>query len=277
MHHPVLLKEVIEGLNIKPNGLYIDATAGEGGHMVEIAKRGGKVLGIDCDYEQIKRLTLNVQRYKNIRIVQGNFAYIEKIAKENNFFLVDGILFDLGLSMNQLENSRRGFSYKKMDEPLDMRIDTTLSATASNVVNELDQQVLYEILSRYGEEINSLIISKEIVKRRQKKKIQTVVDLITTINKALGYKKNETHARIFQALRIAVNDELENLKKGLDGSLKILKNGGRIVVISFHSLEDRIVKQFIRNKKLRQINKKIIISINQFTFERSAKLRIIGY
>ncbi len=277
MHHPVLLKEVIEGLNIKPNGLYIDATAGEGGHMVEIAKRGGKVLGIDCDYEQIKRLTLNVQRYKNIRIVQGNFAYIEKIAKENNFFLVDGILFDLGLSMNQLENSRRGFSYKKMDEPLDMRIDTTLSATASNVVNELDQQVLYEILSRYGEEINSLIISKEIVKRRQKKKIQTVVDLITTINKALGYKKNETHARIFQALRIAVNDELENLKKGLDGSLKILKNGGRIVVISFHSLEDRIVKQFIRNKKLRQINKKIITSINQFTFERSAKLRIIGY
>lgn len=280
MHHPVLLQESIEGLNVKPNGLYVDATVGEGGHMIEISKRGGKVLGIDLDASQIKNLT-PIKSGKNFIFVQGNFADIERIAKDNDFYPVDGILFDLGLSMGQIEKSGRGFSYKRLDEPLDMRVDTTLAttaksnlATASKVVNSLDQKNLYEILARYGEEINSLAISQAIVRARTIRPIIKVRDLVSVIDKVLGKKDNKTYARVFQALRIAVNDELENLKKGLKGAVKILKKEGRIVVTSFHSLEDRIVKQFIRQNKLKQLNKKVITSKRGFEFERSAKLRI---
>ena len=302
MHNPVLLQEVITGLNIKKNGLYIDATVGEGGHMLEIAKRGGKVLGIDLDEKQVQNLSYVIlgrsevttpeplldsgrtfaesdsaslaRMTNNIVLVQGNFSDIEKIAKKNNFFPVEAVLFDLGLSMDQIQKSGRGFSYKKLGEPLDMRIDTSLVMTAAKLLKSLDQNELYEIFANYSEEINSLAISQALIRARSLRPIEKVADLIKIIDEVVGHKKQPTYARIFQALRIAVNDELENLKKGLKGALRVLKRKGRIIVISFHSLEDRIVKQFIRQNQLRQLNKKIIIAKDGLAFERSAKLRI---
>lgn len=276
MHTPVLLQEVIEGLQVKSGGLYIDATVGEGGHLKKILKKGGKVLGIDWDENQVKHLTLNVQHFKNTKIIYGNFADIARIAEENNFHPVDGIIFDLGLSMEQIENSGRGFSYKRLNEALDMRINNDLKVKASDLVNSLNQEELYEIFSKYSEEINSRSIAKGIVRARYLKKIATVNDLISIINNTTGKKDNKIKARIFQALRIAVNNELVNLKKGLSGALSILKKGGRIIVISFHSLEDRVVKRFIRENKLKQINKKVITGKEEFRFERSAKMRIIS-
>lgn len=276
MHNPVLLHEAIEALNIKKDGLYIDATVGEAGHLLEIAKLGGKVLGIDADSTQVKQLTINNQQLTNVKLIVGNFAEIESLAKNFGFFPVDGILFDLGLSMNQIQNSGRGFSYKNLDEPLDMRLNTTLETTASKVVNDLTQAELYEIFAKYGEEIHSLEISKAIVRNRSAKKpIEKVGNLVNIINETLQAKDNKALARIFQALRIAVNNELEHLKKALTGSLNILKQDGRMIVISFHSLEDRIVKQFILKNNLKQLNKKIIKSKSGQNFERSAKLRII--
>lgn len=296
MHTPVLLKEVVEGLNITSVGIYIDATVGEGGHLREIAKRGGRVLGIDADKEQIKkikRVILNETKWSekssdsvttssrsfataqdDIKLVQGNFADIEQIAKETEFFPVDGILFDLGLSIAQIENSGRGFSYKKLDEPLDMRMSNDYETTAADLINTLNEDSLYDILAKYGEDVNSLKISQEIIRARQKRKIERVGDLLPVLDKVLGNKDTRTYARIFQALRIAVNGEFENLRKGLDGSLKILKKNGRVAVISFHSLEDRIIKQFISKNNLKQLNKKVITSRRVWEFEKSAKLRI---
>jgi len=279
MHTPVLLKEAIDGLNIKKEGLYIDATVGEGGHLIEIAKKGGKVLGIDLDEEQISNIKYQISKsefLKNIKLVSGNFADIETIARKNKFYPVAGVLFDLGLSLEQIQKSGRGFSYRKLEESLDMRIDTRITTTAADLVNSLNQNQIYEILARYGEEINSLAISRAIIRARSLKKINTVGHLIEIIDRTTGKKDSRTYARVFQALRIAVNDELEKLKKGLAGTLRILKDQGRIVVISFHSLEDRIVKQFIKKNKLKQLNKKVINSRHGLEFARSAKLRIIN-
>ncbi|MBI4226236.1 16S rRNA (cytosine(1402)-N(4))-methyltransferase RsmH [Candidatus Roizmanbacteria bacterium] len=308
MHTPVLLKEAIEGLNVRQNGLYIDATVGEGGHLFEITKRGGKALGIDWDEKQINRLNVILGRSEsddsrivvnnndsgqvfrqaqdteqsrsagmtnNIILVQGNFADIEEIAKKNKFYPVDGVIFDLGLSMGQIDNSKRGFSYNNLAERLDMRLDSRLKTTAADLINSLNQDQIYEILARYGEEINSLAISRALVRARSLKKIKTVGDVVKIIDRAIEKKDKRTYARVFQALRIAVNNELKNLKKGLEGTLKITKKDGRIVVISFHSLEDRIVKQFIKQNNLRQMHKKVIKSNYEKVFERSAKLRII--
>ena len=275
MHTPVLLKEAVDGLDVKSGGLYIDATAGEGGHLLEIAGRGGKVLGLDRDERQIKRLTLNVERLKNIKLLQGNFADIEQIAKNYSFYPVDGILFDLGLSMEQIENSGKGFSYKKLRDPLDMRFDQKTQITAKDIIKSSDKNQLYEILAKYGEEIRSMAISQTLVRACTIKPITEVGHLIQVIDEAIGKKDTKTYARVFQALRIAVNDEFENLKKALQGSVHILSEGGRMVTITFHSLEDRIVKQFIREKRLKQLNKKVFAA-NPRRFERSAKLRIIS-
>lgn len=273
MHTPVLLKEAIEGLNIKKGGLYIDATAGEGGHLFEIAKHAGKVLGIDTDSIQIQNLEEKIKDYKNIQLVRGNFREIETIAKNHNFLPVDGILFDLGLSMHQLKNSKRGFSYKNLEEPLDMRINSEIETSAFDLINNLGQNELYEIFARYGEEISSLAISKAVVLARP---LKTVSDLTDVIDQITG-EKHRAYARIFQALRIAVNDEIDSLKFALEKSLKILKKNGRLVIISFHSLEDRTVKQFITKNNLKQLNKKIIKSEKKSGFERSAKMRVITY
>lgn len=270
-HNPVLLQQAIERLNVKKGGLYIDATFGEGGYSYEVVKRGGIVLGIDLDINQLKSLAgLRVSKLTSLKLVQGNFADIEKIAKDNDFYPVDGVIFDLGLSMRQIDESGRGFSYKKDSEVLDMRINLDQELKAVDLIKKNSEEKLAQIFVKYSEEIKSREIAKEIKKA---KKIITVFDLKKAIDKALGYKSEKTYARIFQALRIAVNNEFENLKKGLEGAVKITKKGGRIVVVAFHSLEDRIVKNFVREKKLSFLDKKPIFGA--FSYERSAKLRTI--
>lgn len=267
MHTPVLLQQAIENLNIIPGANYVDATFGEGGYSREIIKMGGKVLAIDLDINQLNNYG---EQNKNLKLVQGNFKDIEKIARESDYFPVDGIIFDLGLSMRQYLESKRGFSYKKSQEPLDMRLDTREGITAKELIYKSSKEELYEILAKNSEEIRSKEIADSI---KSKKQMNTVEDLINAIDKAIGYKSSSVYARIFQALRITVNDEFVNLRKGLEGAVNILKDKGRIVIVSFHSLEDRIVKNFVKEKGLSFKEKKPIRGFRQF--ERSAKLRVI--
>lgn len=267
MHTPVLLQQAIEKLNVKADGRYIDATFGEGGYSSEISKKGGLVLGIDLDISQIQN---HKSKIPNLELVQGNFADIEAIAKANNFFPVDGVVFDLGLSMRQLNESGRGLSYKRFNEPLDMRIDQTIKTTAKDLIKGLSAEKLYDVLAKNSEELKSKEIAYEIKYRR---KMETVDDLIKAIDKAVGYTSSSVYSRIFQALRIAVNNEFDNLKRGLIGAVKIIKPEGRIVIVTFHSLEDRIVKNFARENKLEFLEKKPVKG--ERSFERSAKLRVI--
>ena len=217
MHTPVLLEQVIKALDIRKGGLYIDATFGEGGYSKAILDKGGKVLGIDLDPEQIINNHPPAGGSNiNLKLVEGNFADIEKIAKKNNFYPVDGIVFDLGLSMRQINHSGRGFSFKKLSEPLDMRMSTDTEMTANYLLNRLSEPQLYEIFAKNSEEINSQKIAHEIILKRQFKKLEIVGDLINCIDKAVGEHDNNAYRRIFQALRIQVNDEFNNLKKKPD-------------------------------------------------------------
>ncbi len=281
MHSPVLLQEVISNLAIKKNNLYIDATFGEGGYALEILKKGGKVLGVEWDEQQYQRLRVKYHKElsgkENLILVNENFKNIEKIAKKNNFFPVDGIIFDLGLSMSQIKSSQRGFSFKKGEEELDMRISRKIKIKANDLLNSLSEKQLYEIFSKNSEEARALSIAKAIVKARSNKKIKLVKDLIAIIDRTLGKKEEGVYRRIFQSLRIAVNDEFNNIKKGLEGSFNLLKKPGRLIVVSFHSLEDRIVKKIAKEKKLKMITKKPIISKRNLSFEKSAKLRVIYF
>lgn len=281
MHTPVLLKEVIKALDIKKNGLYVDATFGRGGYSQAILDKGGKVLGIDWDLEQIRNSKLEIRKSDNLKLVEGNFRDIEKIAKENDFFPVDGVVFDLGLSMRQISQSGRGFSFKKLNEPLDMRMSLKTEIMAKDLLNHLSESELYDVFARNSEEINSQKIAREIVVRRQFRKLETVGDLVSAVDKAVlsrGIARNALtiYAKIFQALRIQVNDEFKNLKNGLIGSAKIIKTDGKIAVVTFHSLEDRIVKNFSKTQGLQLLNKKPIMNKRGKSFERSAKLRILG-
>ncbi|VVA43515.1 Ribosomal RNA small subunit methyltransferase H [Candidatus Roizmanbacteria bacterium] len=269
MHTPVLLDQVIKALEIVKDGLYIDATYGEGGYSQAILERGGKVLGLDLDQDQITK------GLDDIVLVQGNFGDIEKIAKENNFFPVDGVVFDLGLSMKQISQSGRGFSFKKLNEPLDMRMSLKTEMTAKYLLNHLSETELYEVFARNSEEINSQKIAREIVIKRQIKKLDIVANLINCIDSAIGEPDNNVYKRIFQALRIQVNEEFENLKNGLLGATKIIKEKGKIAVVTFHSLEDRIVKKFSKFPGLKLLNKKPIVNRRGRSFEKSAKLRLI--
>lgn len=278
MHTPVLLDQVIEALDVKKDGLYIDATFGEGGYSRAILAKGGRVLGIDLDENQLTGLPVN--GLKGLKSVQGNFGNIEEIAKENNFFPVDGVVFDLGLSMKQINQSGRGFSFKKLDEPLDMRMNLKTEITAKYLLNHLSEGELFEVFAKNSEEINSQKIAHEVIIKRQFKKLETVGDLISCIDKAIsstGIARNSptTYSRVFQALRVQVNDEFENLKKGLIGAAKIIKSDGKIAVVTFHSLEDRIVKNFSKNNGIKLSDKKPIMNKRGRNFEKSAKLRLI--
>lgn len=279
MHTPVLLQKTIDFLEVKKEGLYIDATFGEGGHGIEIIKKGGKLLGIEWDEIQYKRSKIkfkNLLEEKRLILVNDNFKKIDKIAQKNNFFPIDGVIFDLGLSATQIFEGNRGFSYNKLNEDLDLRINSSLKLTGADLINSLDQQQLYEIFAKYSEEVNSLRLSQAIISARKVKRISKVRDLIEIINR--NVESNEKiYARIFQALRIVVNNELENLKEGLMGAFKILKPTGRVLVISFHSVEDRLVKNFVIKNKLKFLTKKPIRAKNNLSFERSAILRVITF
>ncbi len=272
MHTPVLLEQVIEALEIKKDGLYIDSTFGEGGYSQAILDKGGKVLGLDLDPGQIINNQLSMI---NLKLVEGNFGDIEKLAKENNFFPVDGVIFDLGLSIRQINQSGRGFSFKRLNEPLDMRMSLKTEMTAKYLLNHLSEAELYEVFAKNSEEINSQNIAREIIVRRSFKKLEIVGNLINCIDRAIGEPDKNVYKRIFQALRIQVNEEFENLKKGLNGAARIIKNNGKIAVVTFHSLEDRIVKNFSKSQGLKLLNKKPITNRRGRSFEKSAKLRLI--
>lgn len=291
-HRPVLLTEVVERLLVKPGELYIDGTLGQAGHARGIAQRGGKVLGIDANRATLVWTKSYLSGQKSdwasrITPVLGNFADIDKIAGEYLFAGVSGIIFDLGLSTFELESSGLGFSFNR-NEPLDMRLDPTAQkSTASDLINGSTAGELYHILLKYGEEREAKGIVSAIIRGRGQKRIETTRDLVSLIESAYQskgerYILNKHLAKIFQALRIAVNNELENLRISLPKALALLKPGGRLCVISFHSLEDRVVKKFFIEGQKKGGGKLIVDKpqtarrreIEENRSARSAKLRI---
>jgi len=291
-HTPVLLQTAIKYLNVKPNGVYIDATVGGGGHAEAILRKGGRVLGIDCDPEAIeitqKRLARTcpseqdcVPQERQWQLIKGNFANLENIAKQSGISQADGILFDLGVTAHQLTSKQRGFSFKS-NAPLDMRMDPDLNVTAADLITALSENELYQIFTKFSQERFARPIARAIVSARKVKPIKTCQELATIIE-GVYQKRGKIHpaTKVFQALRIAVNDELNNLRKALPQALRLLKKGGKLVIISFHEGEDRIVKNFLKKNsqamKLKIMTKKIIRPNNEEIVinprARSARLR----
>lgn len=281
-HVSVLREEAIAALNVTNGKRYIDATAGAGGHAVEILRRGGIVLAIDTDPTAVALASsrLEAERENGWKVVRGNFRNVEAIAQAEGFDRVSGILFDLGVSSMQLDTQERGFSYRFTSAPLDLRMNQTEGETAAQLVNRVSEEALYDLFSTYGEEEHSRVIAHAIYRARTVKKLETVGDLINAVQQV---KKGEhelypTLSRVFQALRIAVNDEMGALKEGLDGAKDLLESGGRLSVISFHSLEDRIVKIAMKSGGWQVITKHPILPSEEEQAEnkrsRSAKLRI---
>lgn len=302
IHKSVLLDESIAGLNIKEDGIYVDCTLGGGGHTEEILKRAsnGKVIGIDQDDYAIEKAKNKLKNYKNFIPVMNNFSNIEEILDELNIEKIDGIIFDLGVSSFQLDIPERGFSYNH-DMPLDMRMDKSQTTTARHIVNGYEENELSRILYDYGEEKWAARIAKFIVQEREHEFIETTGQLVTIIKKAIPkqVRQEGSHPakKTFQAIRIEVNRELEILDNTVKSSVERLNSGGRICVITFHSLEDRIIKNaFVdlnkdcicppefpkcmcdHRRKLKIITRKPIIpSEDELTENRrshSAKLRI---
>jgi 16S rRNA (cytosine1402-N4)-methyltransferase len=246
-HVSVLLNEVIEALNIKENGIYVDCTLGGAGHSSEILKRlspEGRLIGIDQDTNAIKAAKERLKGYSNVTYVHDNFYNIDCILKELNIDGVDGVLMDLGVSSYQLDTAERGFSYMK-DAPLDMRMNTEKSISAYEIVNEYSEEELFGIIRDYGEEKFAKKIARNIVSSRNIKPIETTLELVDVIKKSIPIKFQQgghPAKKTFQAIRIEVNKELEILNKAVEDSIKNLNSGGRIAIITFHSLEDRIIK-----------------------------------
>jgi len=283
-HVSVLLQEAVDALAVKPGGHYIDATAGGGGHTQEIVKRGGIVLAIDQDPDAIEVLKEKFKDNEKVTAAQGNFGDLGEIASAHGFENVDGVLFDLGLSSYQIDSSGRGFSFRK-EEILDMRMNKTGMLTAKEIVNTWSESELYDLFTRIGEEHFAQKIVDKILEARAGKEIETGLELSKIVEKAVPVRGGPIHpaTRIFQALRIAVNDELSQLKKGLVEAFSLLGPKGRMSVISFHSLEDRIVKLafvgFERGQLATILTKKPITpgiaEVETNRRSRSAKLRII--
>ena len=299
-HIPVLLNETVDGLSIKENGIYVDGTAGGGGHSAEILKhlKNGKLISIDQDPDAIRHVTERFKDDPNSIIVKGNFGDMKELLNAREIFCVDGVMLDIGVSSHQLDTSQRGFSFHE-DAPLDMRMSQS-GDSAADLVNTLEYSELARIINNYGEEKYASSIAKNIVKSREEKPITTTLELAEIIKNSVPQKvRRDTHParKTFQALRIAVNRELEVLERGLDDAFELLNKGGRLAVITFHSLEDRIVKQKMAswcvgctcpkdfpvcvcgNKpKAKLINRKPIIAnadeLEHNTRSRSAKLRV---
>lgn len=298
-HIPVLLNETLDSLNINENGIYVDGTAGGGGHSEAILKKltGGRLISIDQDPDALRAISKRLSKYKQSVIVDSNFSKMDEVIKSLKIDKVDGILLDIGVSSYQLDTAERGFSYHN-DAPLDMRMSQK-GKSAKDLVNELPWQELARIFKIYGEEKFAKKIALAIEKERKIKKIETTLQLAEIIkNSVPAFARREGHParQVFQALRIAVNDELNVLEKGLDVAFSILKEGGRLSVITFHSLEDRIVKQKMnswcigctcppdfpicvcnKKPKAKLLNKKAIIASDEELAlnkrSRSAKLR----
>src|SRR3989344_5751294 len=286
MHIPVLTEKILEYLAPKPNENFIDCTAGGGGHTFALAERGappGKILALDWGPEQIKNLKLKVKNYDGRLILrEGNFANISEIARQEKFHPVHGILFDLGFSSDQLESRGRGLSFQK-DEPLDMRYSLNNPVTAEKLLNYSSKAQLQELLKEYGEEEFASQIAQAIVQSRAQRHLQKTSQLVRVVEDATPkwYQRKKIHpaTKTFQALRIAVNSELENIRAGLRQALELAGPNGKIAVISFHSLEDRIVKEFFKQEPLlKPMNKKPVTAspaeIRRNPRARSAKLRV---
>ena len=302
-HYSVMLNESIDGLNIKSDGIYVDATLGYGGHSSEILKKltTGHLYSFDQDEEAIKYSKERLKKINNnFTIIYSNFADMKKKLEEQGITKVDGILFDLGLSSPQIDDASRGFSFMH-DAPLDMRMDLNNKLDAKKVVNTYSIEELANIFFIYGEEKMSKVIAKKIVAERLEKEIKTTKELVRVIESAVGAKyfnKNHPERQIFQAIRIEVNSELTVLTEVLPDAIKLLNKEGRICVITFHSLEDRIVKQIFKKEsevdelvkglpeipkefmpKLKIINKKPILpseeELKENSRSKSAKLRIV--
>ena len=245
-HIPVLLKETIEGLNIKPNGIYVDGTIGGAGHSKKIIEKlspDGFLIGIDRDEEALKAATENLKEYINYKLVHGNHDNIKEILSKLNIDKVDGILLDLGVSSYQLDEKTRGFSYIS-DNKLDMRMDKEQRLSAYDVVNTYKEEKLADIIYKYGEERFSRRIARNICQEREKRPIETTKELADIIEKSVPFSKDGHPAkRTFQAIRIEVNNEIEPLYNTVMDCINLLKNGGRLCIITFHSLEDRAVKE----------------------------------
>ena len=256
MHVPVLLRECIEGLNIRPDGIYVDGTLGRAGHSLEIVKRleTGRLIGIDRDETAIQEAEKKLSAFREkVTLVHGNFRELSKILDQLGVAQADGMLFDLGVSSPQLDDASRGFSYMQ-DAPLDMRMDKSASLTAYDVVNTWPESELKRILFEYGEERYAPKIAAAIAKRRGVKPIESTQELAELIRSAMPgaalREKQHPAKRSFQAIRIAVNDELASISDMLASAVEYLKPGGRLAVISFHSLEDRLVKNaFLSREK----------------------------
>ena len=303
-HISVLLNECLEGLNIKENGIYVDGTLGGAGHSSEILKRlsnEGRLIGIDQDTDALKAAKERLKNYSNVTFVHSNFSSIENVLNNLNIDGVDGILMDLGVSSYQLDEGERGFSYMK-DAPLDMRMNRDNDFSAYNVINEYSEEDLYRIIRDYGEEKFARRIASFIVENRQEKNIETTLELVEIIKSAIPAKarREGPHPakRTFQAIRIEVNSELSILNKTIEDGVGKLNKGGRMAIITFHSLEDWIVKNKFRDlavscrcpkefpvcvcgekAKVKVISRKAIeptkeeVDINPRS--RSAKLRVI--
>ena len=303
MHISVLLNESIDGLNLKEDGIYLDCTLGYAGHSSEILKRikKGYLFAIDQDKDAIKASEEKLSKIgKNFTIIKSNFRYLKDELQKRNVEFVDGILFDLGVSSVQLDETERGFSYHN-DAKLDMRMDQEAKLSAYDVVNNYEESKLREIFYKYGEEKFAPQIARNIVKYRQNKSIETTLELSDIISASYPMKAKKDHhpaRKVFQAIRIEVNHELDILEDSLKDALSILNVGGRICVITFHSLEDRIVKNVFKEyteidpkvkgmpnipseylPDYRLINKNVIIpsdtELENNNRSRSAKLRII--
>jgi 16S rRNA (cytosine1402-N4)-methyltransferase len=298
-HTPVLLSEAVEGLQVRPGGYFIDCTVGLGGHAEAILEKitpGGRLLGIDADPEAIEASRDILRDYgEAVTLVNDNFVNLEAICKRYHFHPVDGILFDLGVSSLQLDTADRGSSFH-LDAPLNMRFDPGQGSTASDIVNTFSEQELARLIEKYGEERHSRRIARHIVQNRP---VATTLELARLVEQALRSKRARIHpaTRTFMALRIAANNELQNLEPALKQAIDLLRPGGRLAVISYHSLEDRIVKQFMRRAAssclcppgtvmcccghlptLKLISRKVIkptsLEIDSNPRSRSAKLRI---
>lgn len=302
-HKPVLLQECLDALQIKPEGIYVDGTLGRAGHSLEIVRRltTGRLIALDRDETAIEAATRRLHDYRDrVTLVHSNFSNLGQVLRELNVHGVDGMLFDLGVSSPQLDDAQRGFSYKQ-DAPLDMRMDASAALTAHEVVNTYSYEELRRILFEYGEERYAPAIAKKICTCREQKPIETTLELAELIRSAMPAaalrEKQHPAKRSFQAIRIAVNDELGEIPPMLDAAEKNLSPGGRLAVITFHSLEDRIVKHKMqelaqgctcppsfpvcvcgRKPKVKIITRKPIVSGEEELEEnpraRSAKLRV---
>ena len=299
-HIPIMLKECIDGLNINPDGIYVDGTMGGAGHSSEIVKKlssQGMLIGIDRDEEALQASRERLKEYNNVVYVHDNHDNIKEILENLDIESVDGILLDLGVSSYQIDNAERGFSYMK-SSTLDMRMDTSQKKTAKQVVNQYSEEDLAKIIYEYGEEKFSRRIARKIVEYRKEKEIETTDELVNIIKSVVPVMHNGHSAkRTFQAIRIEVNDEIKKLYDTIIDAIDALKSGGRLCVITFHSLEDRAVKNAFKDsegqcicppglpycvcgaiKKGKIITKKPILpseeEMNVNSRSKSAKLRI---